>query len=121
MLVEDDDAVRSLTAIVLENAGYTVLPAATGEEALAICAQLAKSPELVITDVVMPGMNGRELVQQLSKHYPKLKVALLSGYTPETVETSDVDERHMAYLQKPYTPDSLCRFVYEVLNEAETG
>ena len=117
LVVEDDDAVRSLTATVLENAGYAVLLAGTGEEALARCAALAVAPDLVLTDVVMPGMNGNELVKKLAERYPKLKIAFLSGYSSDTVERYGGEDRPVAYLQKPYSPESLSRFVRNLLEE----
>jgi two-component system, cell cycle sensor histidine kinase and response regulator CckA len=117
LIVEDDDAVRSLTATVLENAGFTVRLASTGQEALALYDSVTEPPDLVMTDVVMPGMNGLELVQHLIRRYPDLKVAFLSGYTADTVERYSVEDKKVEYLQKPYTPDSLTRFVRDLLQE----
>ena len=117
LVVEDDDAVRSLTATVLENAGYAVLLAGTGEEALARCAALAVAPDLVLTDVVMPGMNGNELVRKLAERYPNLKMAFVSGYSSDTVERYGGEDRPVAYLPKPYSPESLSRFVRNLLEE----
>jgi CheY-like chemotaxis protein len=115
-VVEDDDAVRALAAAVLVRQGYRVETAASGADALAACDRLPAPPDLVLTDVVMPGMSGRELAEALTARYPRLKVVFLSGYTADAVLRHGVEEERVAFLQKPYTPDGLARFVRAVLD-----
>lgn len=116
LVVEDDSSLRGLVERVLKNCGYTVYAADGGPEALAI----ARNPELlidaVITDVVMPGMNGRELVEKLIKSRPELGSLLMSGYTDDDVLRRGVLKGETAFLQKPFTPDQLARKVRAVLD-----
>jgi two-component system cell cycle sensor histidine kinase/response regulator CckA len=116
LVVEDDSSLRGLVERVLKNCGYTVYAADGGVEALAI----ARNPELlidaVITDVVMPGMNGRELVEKLVKSRPELGSLLMSGYTDDDVLRRGVLQGETAFLQKPFTPEQLARKVRAVLD-----
>jgi len=116
LVVEDEETVRALTTAVLLRQGYRVEAAESGAEALALCARLQTPPDLVLTDVVMPGMSGRELAEALTAKFPQLKVVFLSGYTADAVLRHGVEEERVAFLQKPYTPDTLARFVREVLD-----
>ena len=113
LLVEDEESVRQLVKETLESRGYTVLEAEDGEHALAIAAKKS-AVQLMITDVVMPGINGQELAKEISKTHPKTKVLFLSGYAEDTIR-QDALEPGTAFLQKPFTLQTLLRKVREVL------
>ncbi|HEX9524004.1 MAG TPA: response regulator, partial [Reyranella sp.] len=113
LLVEDQKEVRALTRRILEKRGYRVLVAATGAEAVVLAEQ--HEIDLLVTDVVMPGMSGSELGTRLGPLYPGMKVLYLSGYTDEAILHQGLLEPGVAFLQKPFTPESLARKVREVL------
>ncbi|MGC1372547.1 MAG: PAS domain S-box protein [Candidatus Sulfotelmatobacter sp.] len=115
LLVEDEESVRQLVRETLESRGYRVLEAANGQTALALAAEHKHDLHLVITDVVMPGLSGHELAQQLLATRPALKVLYLSGYAQDAFPPS---ESHKAFLQKPFTLQSLARKVREILGPA---
>ena len=121
LVVEDQEEVRKLTKRVLEARGYTVLAARNGAEALEIVAQHPSKIHLMITDVVMPGMNGRELAQHARARRSYLKVLYVSGYTGEAVLQHRLLEPGVAFLQKPFTPDVLARKTREVLDNTKSG
>jgi PAS domain S-box-containing protein len=121
LVVEDQEEVRKLTKRVLEARGYTVLAARNGAEALEIVAQHPSQIHLMITDVVMPGMNGRELAQHACARRSDLKVLYVSGYTGEAVLQHRLLEPGVAFLQKPFTPDVLARKTREVLDNTKSG
>ncbi len=116
LLAEDDDAVRFFTRIALEQAGYAVLEATGGEEALALAERHAGPVHLLVTDVVMPRLGGRELAGRLQGRYPGLKVLFLSGYTDDAVVRHGVLHEEVNFLQKPFTPAALTQKVREVLD-----
>jgi DNA-binding response OmpR family regulator len=116
--VEDDATLRSLVARVLRARGYTVHVASGGIEALVIASDPATLLDAVITDVVMPGMNGRELVEKLIEARPGMGSLLMSGYTDDDVLRRGVLLGETAFLQKPFTPDQLARKVRAVLDRA---
>ncbi len=116
LYVEDDEAVRRLVTLVLERRGYEVLAAGDGMEALAIAEQAMDRISLVIADVVMPRMNGRELVDRLRGMHSGLKFAFTSGYTDDIVERHDVIESGGAFIEKPIDAESLLRKVREILD-----
>jgi two-component system cell cycle sensor histidine kinase/response regulator CckA len=118
LLVEDDSNLRALVARVLKSRGYTVHVAASGVEALLIASDPAILLDAVITDVVMPGMNGRELVEKLLESRPEMGSLLMSGYTDDDVLRRGVLQGETAFLQKPFTPDQLARKVRAVLDRA---
>jgi two-component system, cell cycle sensor histidine kinase and response regulator CckA len=113
LLVEDEDSVRQLVRETLESRGYRVLEAANGQDALALAAAHADPIHLVITDVVMPGLSGHELVQQLQPARPGLKVLYLSGYAQDAFPAAA--DSHKSFLQKPFTLRNLTRKVREIL------
>ena len=115
LLVEDEDSVRQLVRETLESRGYRVLEAANGQDALALAAGHSDPIHLVITDVVMPGLSGHELVQQLQPARPTLKVLYLSGYAQDAFPGTAAAEAQKAFLQKPFTLQNLSRKVREVL------
>ncbi len=120
LLVEDAAAVRAVTRQVLERQGYAVLEAPNGEAALHL-AQKHRGPiHLLLTDVVMPVMSGRQLADQLARARPDMKVLYASGYTDDSVVRHGVLEEGTAYLQKPFTPERLARKVRDVLDSSET-
>jgi two-component system, cell cycle sensor histidine kinase and response regulator CckA len=114
LLVEDEDSVRQLVRETLESRGYRVLEAANGDAALALASTHSDTIHLLITDVVMPGLSGHELVQQLLPARPKIKVLYLSGYAQEAFATPSA-EAPKTFLQKPFTLQSLTRKVREIL------
>jgi nitrogen-specific signal transduction histidine kinase/ActR/RegA family two-component response regulator len=116
LLVEDDELVRDLAADILEPSGYRVLPAANGIEALRICAEHVGEIELMITDVVMPQMGGRELAGRVALMRPDTLVLYISGYTDDAVVRHGVLDEEMSFLQKPFTPDTLARKVGDLLD-----
>jgi len=116
LLVEDAAAVRSVIHEALARQGYTVLEAPNGGEALAIAARHPGPIHLLLTDVVMPGLSGRQLADQLARVRPDTKVLYTSGYTNDAVVRHGVLESGIAYLQKPFTLDGLARKVREVLD-----
>jgi two-component system cell cycle sensor histidine kinase/response regulator CckA len=115
LLVEDEDSVRQLVRETLESRGYHLLEAANGKDALALAAAHPDPIHLVITDVVMPGLSGHELAQQLLAARPTLKVLYLSGYAQEAFSTPAAAEAQKTFLQKPFTLQSLTRKVREIL------
>lgn len=116
LVVEDEDAVRSLVAAALRASGYKVLAASHPEEALQACREHDGEIHLLLTDVVMPQMNGRELAERLKSLRPETKILYMSGYTDAAILHHGILERGEAFLQKPFTPNSLARKVREVLN-----
>jgi CheY-like chemotaxis protein len=118
LLVEDEASVREILRECLEASGYTVLEASRGEEALSICANPEAPVHLVMTDVVMPGMSGRELAERLRLSRPEIRILYMSGYTDDAVVIHGVLSEDMAFLQKPFSVENLARKVREVLDHA---
>ncbi len=117
LVVEDQEAVRELTKTVLETFGYHVLEATNGVEALAVVEHHSEEIHLLLTDVIMPGMNGMDLSRRLRVLRPKLKVLFTSGYPADVIARRGVVERDVAYLPKPVSPDALVAKVRDVLAE----
>ena len=116
LLVEDEDTLRSLAAVVLETYGYNVLSAANGEEALRLVPRHKGKLDLLLTDVVMPGISGCELAATLRKNQPDLKVLFLSGYTEEDIVSRGILSDGSAFLNKPFSPASLVAKIRQVLD-----
>ena len=115
LLAEDATAVRVAARQILERFGYTVVEAANGTDALR-AARNGAAIDLLLTDVVMPEMSGRELVERFAKLRPNTKVLFMSGYTDDAIVRHGVLRPGTAYLQKPFSPDTLARKVREVLD-----
>jgi two-component system, cell cycle sensor histidine kinase and response regulator CckA len=119
LVVEDQSEVRELTTRILEARGYTVLAAENGGDAMQLAEHYLKRIDLLLTDVVMPGVNGRELALRLGAQRRDIKVLFVSGYTGEAIRRHGLLELGAAFLQKPFSPDSLARKVRDVLDAAE--
>lgn len=119
LVVEDQDEVRTLMRKILESRGYRVLTAANGAAALQMAAVHPGPIHLLVSDVVMPGMSGREVSVQLATTRTTMRTLYLSGYTDESIVHHGVLEDGVAFLQKPFTSDGLARKVREVLDAPE--
>jgi PAS domain S-box-containing protein len=115
LVVEDQDEVRKLATGILRKAGYRVLEASNGPDALAVAAAFSGTIDLLITDVVMPSMTGRELAQRLEEARPGLRLLYMSGYSGDLIEREGVQGGTLAYLAKPFAPADLAAKVREVL------
>ena len=120
LLVEDEEIVRDLSKQILESCGYHVVEASDGAEASAICQQDDQSFDLLLTDVVMPKMSGRQLVQNLETIRPGLKVLYMSGYTDDSIVRHGVIDPGENYIQKPFTFNGLASKVRKLLDTAVT-
>ena len=118
LLVEDDPVVRRMAAEVLLSKGYRVLAAPSGADALRIAAQHQGRLDLLLTDVVMPGMTGPELTRQFSAQFPQIRTLYMSGYTDDAIEKHGVRGKAAHVLQKPFTHGTLARSVREALGAA---
>jgi len=105
---------------VLERFGYVVLEAPNGETALRLAAKHHGPIQLLLTDVVMPGLSGRQLAEQLAKLRPDMKVLYASGYADHAIVHHGILDSGIAYLQKPFTPEALGRRVRQVLDSLPT-
>jgi two-component system cell cycle sensor histidine kinase/response regulator CckA len=120
LLVEDDDAVRRVTRRMLEGFGYTVLDAAGPRQALDLARDHIGTINLVLTDVIMPGMNGRELVEAILKLRPGLRIVFASGYTDDVALLSQLRSHALFFLQKPFNSAGLSRIVRAALDAEES-
>jgi PAS domain S-box-containing protein len=119
LLVEDEEIVRDLSKQILKECGYTVLEAIDGAQALSICESEDNHIDLLITDVVMPVMGGRELAEILLARLPKLSVLFTSGYTDDAVMRHGVIKMDTNFIQKPFTPESLTCKIREILDNSK--
>jgi CheY-like chemotaxis protein len=116
LLAEDDPDVRSLALEILQAQGYTVLPAANGREAMDVAERHRRLIHILVTDVVMPEMNGADLARRLAGLRPGLRVLFMSGYTDDVIAREGVLEPGTALLEKPFAPSALTQKVREVLD-----
>jgi len=121
LVVEDDEMVRRLSCLVLKEKGYNVLEARHGGEALLTCERHLGPIHLMVTDVIMPQMGGRELAQRLAPLHPEMKVLYLSGYASNAIVHQGTLLPGVAFLQKPFAPGALTRKVREVLDASAKG
>jgi CheY-like chemotaxis protein len=121
LLVEDDESLRKIAVRTLTRMGYTILQAENGEAALQAVAEHAGPIHLLLTDVVMPRMDGRELAERLAPQLPDMKVLYSSGYTDDAVVRHGVLQAQVSFLSKPYTPAILRRKVRDVLDKKAGG
>lgn len=116
LVVEDEDAIRTLARRILERAGHTVFTAADGKEALSIFRRSSAEIDLVVSDVIMPEMGGRELARQVEDIRPGTDILLMSGYAEDEVSAAGTEAAAWPLFHKPFTPDELVRRIREVLN-----
>ncbi|MFT3868070.1 MAG: ABC transporter substrate binding protein [Nibricoccus sp.] len=117
LLVEDEPSILQITENALRNLGYTVIAANTPKEALRLAEQHSRRIDLLVTDVVMPGMNGRELEAQVLKKHSHIKSLFISGYTPEVIMHEGILNKGVNFLPKPFTVEDIARAIREVLGE----
>jgi PAS domain S-box-containing protein len=117
LLVEDEDGVRDIQKITLESFGYKAMVAKNGREAIGIIGESGNSIQLIITDVVMPEMGGRQMVNTIRRRYPDIKVLFMSGYTDDALLRHDVSEANEAFLHKPFTAYEFLIKVRAILDE----
>ncbi|HEY6803248.1 MAG TPA: PAS domain S-box protein [Pyrinomonadaceae bacterium] len=119
LLVEDEEMVRNLSREILEMNGYRVLTACDGQQAARLCESIDEQIDLMVTDVVMPQMSGRQLSEVVAKQRPEMAVLYMSGYTDDAIVRHGVLDDGMPFLQKPFTPDALARKVRELLEKPQ--
>lgn len=117
LVVEDETFVRQVASEILESAGYHVLQASNAADALVACKQHEGRVDVLLTDVVMPGKNGRDLARELKVMCPAVRTIFMSGYTDNAVLRQDLQEHCSFYLHKPFSMDRLTSKVREVLEE----
>ncbi len=115
-MAEDDETILTLAERILVEAGYTVLTARDGEEALAVFVAHETEIELALLDVVMPRLGGRDVQRQIKEKRPDVRFLFASGYSPNAIHTNFVLKEGMHLIQKPYQHDALLREVREVLD-----
>jgi CheY-like chemotaxis protein len=118
LLVEDQDQLRALISEVLRRNGYVVLQARHGMEALDLSSNHTDRINLMITDLIMPQMGGRELANVLAPKHPDMKVIYMSGYPNDAISQQEISSSSLAFIQKPFTPDILVQKVREVLHSS---
>ncbi len=115
--MEDEDTVRSLVVKMLKSQGYKVMECADGEEAYMLCTNSSEPIHLILMDVVMPGMSGRQLAERLATVRPEAKLLYMSGYMDNGTLSLGVREGEIEFIQKPFTVDGLAKKVREILNK----
>ena len=117
LLVEDEEVVRGLASSTLQFAGYEVTQASDGEDALAVFREQSGSFDLIITDVVMPRMSGRDLMKQVWVTAPAMKVLYMSGHIADDELQAEISKEDVPYLPKPFKPSELTQKVSELFGE----
>jgi PAS domain S-box-containing protein len=117
LLVEDEPAILRMTRMMLERKGYSVLPAATPAEALGIANAAAGKIHLLMTDVIMPEMNGRDLADKVTQIFPDIKLLFMSGYAADVITHQGVLDAGVAFMQKPFATNELAKKIREVLDK----
>lgn len=118
LFVEDDDAIRNLSVMILAREGYLILQASDGEEAVKLIeSHKGKTIHLICSDIVMPKLSGKELVDKIRKHDPKMKVLFTSGYTDNVIVRQEIMDASVDFINKPYTPRELLFKIREVLDK----
>ena len=115
MVVEDDEMVRNMIRQILTHHGYKVITAGSGPDCLAMMERNEPTFDLLLTDVIMPGMNGKQLYEKLCERISPLKVMFISGYDPNVIAKHGVLDEHLHFLQKPFTPDQLCAKIRQAI------
>jgi len=118
LVAEDEEQLRNVVRRTLERQGFSVLVARSGDEAIELCEEHAGKIALLLTDVVMPGMSGPELVDRLVPLHPSIKVLFMSGYAENTIANRDLSDARLAFLPKPFTTELLLHKVRETLDGA---
>jgi len=121
LVVEDEDAVRDQAVLVLSSYGYSVLDAADAQAAIETSRNYPGPIDLLLTDVIMPGLNGRELADQLQAERPETRVLYISGYAGDAIESHGVQAQGLAFLAKPFTLEDLLRKVRSVLDQGKNN
>ncbi|MGC2390327.1 MAG: response regulator, partial [Candidatus Acidiferrum sp.] len=116
LLVEDEEAVRELASRILSAKGYSVVAAKSTHEAEQFIAKHPGRIHLLLTDIIMPGVSGRELAKRITARHPKTRVLYMSGYTDNVLAQGGVLEAGLSFLQKPFTPGALIQKVRDVLD-----
>jgi CheY-like chemotaxis protein len=118
LLVEDDEMIRAMSREMLELLGYRVMEAATGEDAISLSDEFQEEIDLLMTDVVMPGMSGSQLAERLATRRPQMKVLYTSGYTAESIVHHGVLDAGIQFLEKPFTCQRLSKKVRDILEKS---
>ncbi|MFW6139009.1 MAG: ATP-binding protein [Spirochaetota bacterium] len=117
LLIEDEEAVKNVISTSLRNLGYNVIAANDAEETFALLKKMENPPDLIITDVVLPGISGRKVVENILERFPKTRAIYISGYADDTIVHHGVLENGIPFLQKPFTTAALAQKVRELLDE----
>jgi CheY-like chemotaxis protein len=120
LLAEDTEGLREIAREYLGNLGYTVIEADSGEQALKRANEFGGEIHLLLTDVVMSGINGRELADQIVRKYPGIKILFTSGYTDDSIARQGFLDLSVAFIQKPYRPKALARKIREILDAPDS-
>ena len=118
LLVDDEALLRRLVRRILQMNGYTVLEASGGMDAIQLCQQHEGPIHLLVTDVLMPGMNGQDLAERMTALRPHARVLYMSGCIDSALITLSDRKTEIAFIQKPFTPDALARKVRDILDTA---